>query len=174
MKVFLTGEVQTGKSTLVNKVVQALPAHCRVGGFRTVTIQDIQNAIGSVYIVPATQEPLCYGAHNRVGIRHGLHRPPTAFPEVFNTEGVRILQAGNGCDFLVMDEIGTLENDAHAFSALVKAKVSSGGNMLGVVKPKKSDLLDFIRSQPAVCLLEVTAENRDALFHELMRLFCEE
>lgn len=52
MHVFLTGDVQVGKSTLIRKIVESRP-DLRLGGFRSVTVADIPCAIGAVYIVRA-------------------------------------------------------------------------------------------------------------------------
>ena len=54
MHVFLTGDIQVGKTTLINKVLNELPK-CRLGGFRTVTKADIPGTAGSVYIVRANE-----------------------------------------------------------------------------------------------------------------------
>ena len=52
MHVFLTGEIQVGKSTLIRRTVRAFPG-LRLGGFRSVTVADIPDAMGSVYLVRA-------------------------------------------------------------------------------------------------------------------------
>lgn len=169
MKIFLTGQMQIGKSTLINGAMQHFYPHCSIGGFRTITVPDIPNAIGSVYIVPVGHEPQHYDAHNRVGIRYGSQKAAVAFPKVFDTEGVRIIEENKKCELFIMDEIGILESSAHQFAAAVMERVDSNCHILGVLKHKKTDLLDKIRNHPDICLLEVFEENRDMLLGEIIR-----
>lgn len=170
MKLFLTGQVQIGKSTLINRFINYVEPHCSIGGFRTITVGDIPGAVGSVYIVPVQPPPPYCDVRNRVGIRYGGPvRPFEGFVDVFDVQGVKLLKQSRDCDLLVMDEIGVMESGAQCFAAALMEQIQRERHILGVLKQKPSALIERIRSQPDVCVLEVTKENRDGLLDVLIR-----
>ena len=180
MHVFLTGDIQVGKTTLINKVLKELPA-CRLGGFRTVTRADVPGTSGSVYIIRANEvcsagaagaggAGSCFGDENRVGIRCG-HPGPAAFPEVFDSFGVNILADAEDCDLILMDEIGKMERKALIFTKRVLELLAGDVPVLGVLRKEGSTpLQEQIRKHPNVKLIEVTKENRDRLAAELIHM----
>ena len=180
MHLFLTGEFQIGKSTLINKVLKELP-DIRLGGFRTVTRADIPGTSGSVYIIRANEacsagasgaggaEPF-FGDENRVGIRCG-DPGPAAFPEVFDRYGVMTLADAESCDLILMDEIGKMERKALIFTKRVLELLDGDVPVFGVLRKEGSTpLQEQIRKHPNVRLIEVTEENRDRLAPELIQM----
>ena len=180
MHVFLTGEIQVGKTTLINKVLKELPAR-RIGGFCTVKKNDIPGTSGSVYIVRANE--ICsagalgtggaetyFGDETRVGIRCGSPGP-AAFPEAFDSFGVMILSDAEDCDLILMDEIGKMERKALVFTKRVLELLDGDVPVLGVLRKEGSTpLQEQIRNHKNVRLIEVTKENRDRLVPELVRM----
>lgn len=73
------------------------------------------------------------------------------------------------CDLILMDEIGRMERHADAYSARIRTLLDGVVPILGVVQ-KKADtpLAAVVRSHPNVCLLEVSAENRNNLLPEIL------
>ena len=160
MHVFLTGPVQIGKSTLIAAALDAIEPE-QLGGFRTVSAKPEADGSRPVYLHPAAAQDLFCNAHNRVGIR----RPAlgiASFPDAFETAGLAALADAEDCDLILMDEIGRMERHADAYSARIRT-------ILGVVQ-KKADtpLAAVVRSHPNVCLLEVSAENRNNLLPEIL------
>ena len=200
MHVFLTGDIQVGKTTLINKVLNELPK-CRLGGFRTVTKADIPGTAGSVYIVRANAScsagasrtggagersgdenhawilrgdenhaGILCGDENRVGIRCG-NPGPKAFPEVFDSFGVSILADAEDCDLILMDEIGKMERKALIFTGRVLELLDKDVPVFGVLRKEGSTpLQEQIRNHSNVRLIEVTKENRDRLVPELVSI----
>lgn len=180
MHVFLTGEIQIGKTTLINKVLNELPG-CRIGGFCTVTKDDIPGTAGSVYIVRADEAfsagagctggaGLYFRDKNRVGIRCG-NPGPTGFPDVFDHFGVMTLANAENCDLILMDEIGKMERKAFVFTKRVLELLGGDVPVFGVLRKEGSTpLQEQIRSHSNVRLIEVTKENRDRLVPELVRI----
>jgi len=164
---FLTGDIQIGKSTLLRRVLDAL-GPVRLGGFRTVTAADIPGAVGSVYLVPAAQARPGFSPDCRVAIRWGPGRGAECFPEVFDRRGTELLADAAQAQLIVMDEIGFLEASAPRFSARVSALLDGETPILGVVRKQgETPLQQYIRSHPRVRLVEVTEENRDELAETL-------
>ena len=166
--IFLTGDIQVGKSTIIQKYIEAHPEYC-VGGFRTVWKKERWNNKNTIHIVPALKlEELT--ERNRVGLREGVFpdRTATDYPEVFNTAGVILLSHPEEHDLIIMDEIGIGENEAMAFQKAVLSVLDSDVPVLGVVRDKPGVLTDAVRNHPNVQTVVVTVENRENVLKELL------
>ena len=88
---------------------------------------------------------------------------------MFDDAGIGALDGAEGCDLILMDEIGRMERRADAYSARVLRLLDGGVPILGVVQ-KKADtpLANAVRSHPAVRLIEVSEENRNTLLPEIL------
>ena len=163
MHVFLTGPVQIGKSTLIAAALDQLQPE-RLGGFRTVSDAPAADGSRSVHLFRASEHPqdhICTSA-NRVGIRRpGLGI--ASFPAVFDDAGIGALDGAEGCDLILMDEIGRMERRADAYSARVLRLLDGG-----VQKKADTPLANAVRSHPAVRLIEVSEENRNTLLPEIL------
>ena len=171
--IFLTGEKKIGKSTLADRALAALPP-LRLGGFRTVKVADRTDALGSVYLTPADcPEPEC-SDESRVCLRLPGDEAPLSFPAVFDCLGARILSESDGCDLILMDEIGIAEASAPRFCAAVERCLNAPVPVLGVLRLSgDTPLQRAIRTHPEVLLLTVTKENRGALAEELPRMLAQ-
>ena len=159
--IFLTGEIQVGKSTIIKKYLDAHP-ELRVGGFRTVWKSRWSEEKSSFHIVPAKEDvPLT--EENCVGIRGGRwpNRIRENYPDVYDIVGVRLLETSKDCDLILMDEIGPGENDAVEFHRAVLELLDGDIPILGVVQQKPGVLPDLVRAHPNVRVIAVTTENRD-------------
>lgn len=160
--IFLTGDFQVGKSTLVNRILDQLKMNS-YSGFRTITIADIPDTKGSVYIVPANETNPETCDQNRVGIRCGSPGP-IAFPEVFDKYGVSILQNAETSKLIIMDEIGKMERNSRSFINRVIELLNGNVPILGVLRKEGETFLQqTIRSHEDVLLIEVTDKNREEL-----------
>ena len=157
--VFLTGEKQVGKSTLVSVVLSSVGL--KYSGLRSISVFD-ENNDRNVYLVPAKGENresavlagVCSNRH--ITERH---------PEVFDDVGCRLLDFDEDTELVVIDEIGNMERDAKRYSDKIMALLDrTDVCILGVLQKKAdSDLAQAIRKHPNVRMIEVTEENRDAL-----------
>lgn len=166
MNVFLTGEVQVGKSTAIRRFLAERP-ELVPGGFVTVSFPSREpGARWDVYILPARWSERDVIPGRRVGLRGGAG---TVFPAAFDGEGVRLLSPPPGCRLLLMDELGRMERTAQVFCRAVLAALDGPVPILGVVKPESNPLLDAVRAHPRTVLLPVTAENRDGIPGQIAR-----
>lgn len=162
MHVFLTGAVQAGKSTVINKTIAGLPLEL-LGGFRTVSAATaIPNALAEVYIVPAWEEAPQLNRDRLIGVRWGAGES-TAFPQSFETGGLAVLNAARQANLLLMDELGFMESQAPRFRQAVLDRLDEETPILGAIKPQANPWLDAVRNHPSVKLLSVTLANRDQL-----------
>lgn len=169
MHIFLTGEVQVGKSTIIRRWLEAHP-HLRVGGFRTVPGVTGENGEDTVHIVPAAGTPALTD-ENRIMFRQGEwpHRRREFFPQVFDCVGVALLQDNKDTDILIMDEIGFTEDNAALFQQAVLEKLEGDMPILGVVRALPGVLADAVRAHPKSRIIAVTQENREEVLKRLLR-----
>ena len=165
--IFLTGDIQVGKSTAINRALAGADVH--PSGFRTVAGPVLTDGSDSIHIVSAVgNEPL--NADNMVFRR----RIPTSngafrfevYPAVFDRQGCKLITASKTAP-LLMDEIGIREAGCKAFRNAILTALDGSIPILGVVQIRKGGFLDEIRQHPSVRLITVTIENRNAVAAEL-------
>lgn len=158
MNIFLTGQVQVGKSTIINKFIES-HSNLNIGGFKTVSNfnEDI-GVYGGVYIIPASSKTYEFNSQCHVGNRVSGKK---AFPKVFDIKGSEFLDSCNYCDLIIMDEIGFMESKAKKFSKVVLETLGGDVPVIGVVKPMMQGLPLAIKQHEKTKVLEVTVENRD-------------
>lgn len=168
MNVFLTGEVQVGKSTAIRRFLAERP-ELVPGGFVTVSFPSREpGARWDVYILPPRWSEKDVTFDCRVGIRGGAG---TVFPAAFDEAGTALLTPPPGCRLLLMDELGRMERGAAVFCRAVLAALDGPVPILGVVKPESNPLLDAVRAHPRTVLLPVTADNREEIPGRIAQLF---
>jgi nucleoside-triphosphatase len=160
MHLFLTGEIQVGKSTIINKAVQSLGRP--VGGFRTVAGNYAPDGSSDIFIISTGDKMNCCNDSNRVAHRTGVPgKGFTTFPQVFDTVGASLLRRAGEYPLIIMDELGFMESRALEFQKAVFERLDEDVPVLGVVKPMKTDFLDRIRAHEKVNILSVDVFNRE-------------
>ncbi len=167
MHIFLTGDVQVGKSTVLQKTVARLGLS--VGGFCSGFGPDRHRPDSRIYLWDAGGPPRYDEDH--VVVRFS-GRTPEVLTDRFNTLGTEVLRQARqrGADLILMDECGRFEGQAVAFQAEIFAALDGTIPVLGVVRQGFHGWLDDLRSHPKVTLLPVTADNRDVLPDQLAAL----
>lgn len=167
MHIFLTGEVQVGKSTVIEKTASALGVP--VGGFRSGFGSDRSEASRWLYLWDASGPPVYDEAH---GVVRFTDRKPEVLIDRFNALGVEALRQArhSGAGLILMDECGRFEGQAAAFQAEIFAALDGTIPVLGVVRQGFHSWLDDLRSHPKVTLLPVTVDNRDVLPDQIAAL----
>ena len=166
--VFLTGDIQVGKSTILRRYLEA-NSKLRIGGFRTVWSERWNERTSSIHIVPAAEDvPLTEA--NCVGIREGKwpNRRREDYPAVYDTVGAALLTSDNNCDIYLMDEIGPGENDAKRFHTAVMKLLDGEIPVFGVLQDKPGVLSALIKAHKKVRLITVTTHNRDEILQQLL------
>ncbi len=153
---FLTGEKQIGKSTVLRRLLAGRTAV--TGGFLTVRLRTPEG--GAVYMLRAGREEACSPENLLFTKRKGI---PSVIPGRFEALGCAILRERVDCDLLIMDELGPAESEAAAFQRAVLDCLDGNVPIYGVLQQGESAFLETIRQHPAVRLITVTEENRDRL-----------
>ena len=160
MHIFLTGDVQIGKSTVINKVLSALSAPYK--GFRTYGAEYKEDGSSVVYISPADD----LNDKTIAAVRHGdKHTKMEVNKDAFEFKGVEILKnsLNSDVDLILMDEIGFMESYFEGFKDAIRDVLNSDKNILGVVRNKDTDFLNEVRKHESVTVIVVDKENRDEI-----------
>ena len=160
MHVFLTGEKQVGKSTIIRRYLER--SGISADGFVTFWETDGAGARG-LYLAEHYSQSV--PPEKRLIVKEGVMRLTSAaeLAAVFDGFGCKILDGAGKRGIIVMDELGILESMALDFQRSVLRHISGDVPVLGVIKPARTEFLDAIRSHPNVEVLEVTPENRDEI-----------
>lgn len=158
---FLTGEIQVGKSTLLRKLLQK--SGLRPGGLETGFGPWRAEAERNLFLYP-------YGApdysEDSVCARMGPGGK-TVRPEVFDRRGsalIRAAMADPAADVVVLDELGFLETDAKEFRKAVLEALAGEKPVWGVVRLGFGAWGDADLGR----VVTVTRENRDALARDIL------
>ncbi|MDK2808540.1 MAG: nucleoside-triphosphatase [Clostridiales bacterium] len=167
MHVFLTGDIQVGKTTIIQKVLSRIKG--KIGGFETYFGSDRGLLDRYLYMSEAGQPRCCDEEHAVVRFRKG--EAPSTNIERFDICGTNwIKKARQEASIIVMDECGNLENEAHCFQREIRMALNGETPILGVVKQNSTGWTKSIRDHERVILLSVTKENREALPDDIIAL----
>lgn len=164
--VFLTGNKQVGKSTLLRSLIEVRQFDC--AGFETQAffLNGERRGFtlhGRVAMPPYRNDCICCA---RIEEKRAVPVLP-----VFEENGVLILKRSlaSPSPFLLMDELGRLEREASGFIAQVEACLDADKRVLGVLQKCNSAHVARIAQREDVTVLTVTPENRKELLKWLCR-----
>ena len=155
---FLTGEKQVGKSTLLRRLTERITAP---GGFLTVR-KPQANGNFAVHMLHPRMDTCC--DDNLLFICGG-----SIDPRRFDELGCQYLSESRFAPALIMDELGRKEENAITFQETVLRALDGDIPVYGVLQKADSAFLRRIAAYPAVFVVEVTKENRDRLYDELKK-----
>ena len=169
MHIFLTGEIQVGKTTIIRNFLSQYglsadgfitywePANSENGVDRMLYLCAYSTDVQAVerYLVTCSFEHKLLRTENIVS--------------VFDIHGTEILQNSGKLDVIIMDELGFMESQAKIFQNAVMQHVSGLVPILGVIKPAQTEFLNVIRSFSNVKVCEVTVDNRETILAWLLK-----
>lgn len=163
--IFLTGEIQCGKSYLLQRVLRELSPV--TSGFTTKWGETYADGNSNLYLRGVNNQIEAVVAHRTRKDGFGLN----VFTDVFETKGVETLEEPMG--LVIMDELGRFESKAPAFRAAVFRVLDSDMPVFGVVRDMDVPFLNDVRNHPKTKVIRVTKENRDELFYEVLEIIRE-
>ncbi|XP_038150654.1 cancer-related nucleoside-triphosphatase [Cyprinodon tularosa] len=180
--VFLTGPPGVGKTTLVQKVCEALVSSgVGVEGFYTEEVREGGRRVGFDVVTLAGERGHLSRIREGPGTLHGRREymvgqyvvdlpsfENLALP-LFRDAGT----AGGGSrKVFIIDEIGKMELFSQSFIRAVRQTLdSSSCTILGTIpvpKGKPLGLVEEVRSRPDVKVFTVSKENRNALLQDIL------
>ncbi len=157
---FLTGEKQIGKSTLIGKCLDGIGVP--VSGFYTKKGIETDDHL-YVHILKAG----CDDSFRQDNILFDCRDRSEDAADRFNILGCRILSEQPDAGLIIMDEIGYREQNADRFIGRVMELLDGDTPVFGVLRLCDRYPVTAIRARDDVEIIEVTAENRDELANTL-------
>ncbi|MCL2140968.1 MAG: nucleoside-triphosphatase [Dehalococcoidia bacterium] len=165
MHIFLTGDTQIGKSTIIRKFL----AQTGITFDGLATFWESSDDGGR----------RLYLSRYCLGPRHGRKHCIAAFcgkrlmptketAEVFDSHGAKILRSIKKRDIIILDEIGRLESSATAFQRLLMEYINGSVPILGVISPPTTDFLKQLHSHEKITTIEISADNRELVLTNLL------
>ena len=161
LHIFLTGEIQIGKTTIVEQVIKMLQVP--IGGFRTYFGVDRFYEEKELYM-NAAWLPKEYNKNLSIAtFKKGM--PPIVHTDIFNQYGGDwIHESREFAKLMIMDECGRFESKAERFKEEIIKSLYDDIPILGVIKEVNDcDWLDLIRNHSKVNVITVNQENRNEL-----------
>ena len=163
--IVICGRRNSGKTRLFNRLLAA----CRmpVCGFSTAIVNSRDDGYHEIYMFPAGRTDFPCTEENHIGDCN--MRTRTVNTAVFDDLGVRLLEAQPG-GIVAMDELGFMESGAEAFCARVLELLDGDIPVLATAKAGGPEMsfLSRVHHHPKVALYEVTEQNAEELYAELL------
>ncbi|XP_059691476.1 cancer-related nucleoside-triphosphatase isoform X2 [Gavia stellata] len=178
--VFLTGPPGVGKTTLIQKVTQALKSSgIPIDGFYTEEVREGGRRTGfDVVTLSGKRGPLSRVSSNsstsRREYRVGQYSVDVVSFEQLVLPMLRNVNRGSDAEkkICVIDEVGKMELFSQAFIQAVRQTLTDSGTVvLGTIpvpKGKPLDLVEEIRSRKDVKVFNVSKENRNSIFQDIL------
>lgn len=160
MHIFLTGEIQIGKSTVIKNTLKLL--NMSYGGFKTYYCCDRNLPNKELYMNSYSEPYVC--AEENIVVRFKEGKTPLVDVCKFDLYGSQLIKtAMDSTDLIIMDECGFLERSAKEFQKQVIYALNGLKPVMGVVRLSSTGWTDAIRNHPNVKLIEVSLKNRNYL-----------
>lgn len=169
MKILLTGSPGCGKTTLCEKLVNALRAKGReVGGVLSKEIREGGVRVGFKLIDVATGMEGVLAHVSGRGPEVGKYK--VNLVDLENMGVVAIERATQNKMFLVVDEIGPMELHSRKFVAAVEKAFESELDVLATIHYRSSNpLVERLKHIKGVELFILDRENRDKVYEDLAK-----
>jgi len=160
--IFLTGEKQVGKSTILEKVLQELAIGYR--GFRTLPF-ELNGERRGFYMHAFGEVPEGYVNDVLISARtKQVGSVPVT--DAFDTFGAEVLDKAAkdpDCRLILIDELGRLERNASKFQEAALRCLDSDKLVIGVLQKTESAFLDSIHERDDVEVFVIDEKNRDQM-----------
>jgi nucleoside-triphosphatase len=167
--VFLTGIPSVGKSTVVRKVAERIQQDgVKVGGMTSADLRSGSTRVGfEIRDLMTGKVGVLAHVNQPTGPRIGKYHVKDEDLDKIGAEA--ILSAINHADLIVIDEVGPMELSSRRFKDAVRAALACGKPLLGTIHRNAQDpLVQAIKTDRTVEVIEVTRENRDSLPNVLL------
>ena len=165
MHALIVGDRGVGKSTLIHRVLKEL--NCLVFGFETKKEEQLEDPIRGcpIYIYDAGKAHF-QTPNNLIG--YHKERDIPAITAAFDRYAPKLLEPVPEDAVVELDEIGFLEANAEYFCHAVLHLLDGRNPVIAAVKNREHPFLDAVRTHPNARCFSITAENRDALYEEVL------
>lgn len=167
--IFLTGEKQIGKSTLLKRLIAESGRSFKGFQTRPYWLEGVKKGYYMHSMLPMDN----FENDNPISVNLSKDMVIPVL-ETFNTLGVRIVtDALSHPGIMVMDEIGRLEAKSTDFKKAIIASLNAEKQVVGVLQKTHSSFIDQIKARDDVVVIEITKENRDHVYESLLAMLME-
>lgn len=165
MHALIVGPRGVGKSTLIRRVLRELDRP--LFGFETKKETHLEDPVKGdpIYIYDAGTEHR-QTPENLVG--HCKNKHSASMIEAFERYAPKLMQSVPQGAVVELDEIGFMESKSPTFCKAILSLLDGEAPVLAAVKDKDIPFLEQVRSHPNAKCFYITAENRDALYQEVL------
>ena len=165
MHALIVGDRGVGKSTLIHRVLKEL--NRPVFGFETKKEEQLEDPIRGcpIYIYDAGK-PHFQTTNNLIGYHKERDMP--AIAAAFDRYAPRLLEPVPKKAVVELDEIGFLEAKSDDFCRAVLHLLDGDRPVIAAVKNREHPFLDAVRNHPKARCFYITAENRNALYEDVL------
>ena len=177
----MTGEKGIGKSTLLQRVLEAYREMGRgtFGGFYTVRTKKFLGTAYSVHLFPvqnlAGEPSQTLEIPDEGNLLFLCGKKDGKTKDRFDRLGCRALENCEDSDLIIMDELGPHEAEAERFAGRVREILDGAATVIGVLQKTPEGCWTEISEHSDVKVLEITKANRDdpLLIKEIIKLLGE-
>jgi len=170
MRIGVTGHPGVGKSTLVLRVIAAVPLRC--GGMVTQEIRKVGRRVGFALRDVATgKEGILAHIHLGDGPAFGRYRLSLRDLEEVGAEAIE--RAIAEAELVVVDEVGPMELHSPRFVAAVERALAEAPNLLVTVHRSSNHPLAYKIRHGMDRYIRLTQSNREEKTAEVIRAFLE-
>jgi nucleoside-triphosphatase len=153
--IFLTGAPQSGKTTVIKKVIARL--HYPATGFFTEEERVAGKRVG--FVMKTLDGKSSYLAHQDIRSDFYIRRYGVSIENI-GTIAVPSITLRNG-HIIILDEIGKMECFSEAFKHAALAALDSPNIVIGTITLGGDEFIKEIKNRKDIELHEVNLENRD-------------
>ncbi|GAB4388611.1 MAG: NTPase [Thermodesulfovibrionales bacterium] len=160
LKILITGEPGSGKTTLVKRLARSLPG---ARGFYTEEMREGRRRVGFRLVALG-------GGGEGMLSHEGFKGPRRVGRYGVDLEGFESFLAGlglAGAETVVVDEIGKMECLSEKFNALVEGLLRSDKTVIATIGKRGTPFMERLKKTPGARLLEVDEKNREEVLRRL-------
>ena len=172
MKVLITGSPGVGKTTLIKSLCEDLT---QCSGFYTEELREVGKRTGFdiVNLDGSTRAPLARVNTSVKGPKVGQY---TVIISDFEFLAQKLLNSKSieNCQYVIIDEIGKMENFSSKFQVMVRKIFASDSKHIIATIPVKYESISLVKeivNRSDIEIIEVTKSNRDSIKDIILQKF---
>jgi nucleoside-triphosphatase len=158
----LTGSPGSGKTTVIRKTLASTAGSA--AGFYT---EELRTGSTRQGFSLTTLDGTTTLAHVSISSPHRVGKYGVDIANLDRVGVTALLQAIDGSDIIVIDEIGKMELLSPRFREAVLKAIDSGKSVLGTIMLNPHPFADRIKDRPGVTVRHLTRENREQVLDEV-------
>lgn len=166
--IFLTGAPSSGKTTVIKKIIKALPVPAN--GFYTEEERIESKRIG--FLMHTLDGKKGYLAHQDIESEYHIRRYGVSIKNIETIAVPAIEPIDN--QVIIIDEIGKMECFSPKFMEAAQKALDSPNIVVGTITFGGTDEIQNVKKRTDIDIIEVTFENRDQLPDLIVRSVLEQ